>query len=232
MKPDFKQSALEFCNDEVIPKLALEMEREFEESRSSSKPSPLSVAGDLVVRPFGGKLRGRQGLSVGASSSGSAPDGGASGHPIVDVITRVGGTPCRRWGAPVPVFDSADPCPPWKKLCGAIYPYTLSIAAGSPSATTMTLLAKKWYWPLFWADNSHTDISVVSIMFQGDPVFENGTGSGALHVSSLFGPTANYGLIPGMPAFDSTNGLVFTFNNANAGAQSTRGMFVGISVRN
>lgn len=220
----------------LIPAVALDMEREHEEAKSASRP--LSVGEDFIVRPFGGKLRQRAdaALSVGATSTGALPDGGpgpgrGAASQVMDVIARVGGTPCRRWGAPPPITDEAG-CPPWKKLCGAIYPYNLSVAAGSPSATTMSLFAKKWFWPLFWADNSHTDISVVSITFQGDPVFENGTGSGALHVSSLFAATGNYGLAPGLPAIDSNNAMVFTFNNANAGAQLTRGMFIGISIRN
>lgn len=196
----------------------------------------VSVGAD-AIKPFGGKLRSAQTkpLSVGATigtSSGAAATGAGAANQIMDLLARVGGTPCRMWGAAVPGgLEDANGCPSYKKLCGAIYPYNVSVGAGA-TAQAYTCLAKKWYWPLFWVDASAATVTVVSLTFQGDPVFENGTGSGALIVSSLLSGPSNYGFVPGLPAFDSTNGLVFSLANSAGAAAQFQGMFVGLSIRN
>lgn len=195
---------------------------------------PSLEVGEDVMRPFGGKLRkqaqGRSpGLSVGDGIGGNANARGAA-NEIMDLLARVGGTPCRMWGAtpPIPIDDG---CPSYKKLCGAILPYNVSVAA-SATGQSYTVLAKKWYWPLFWVDASASTVTVVSLLFQGDPVFENGTGSGALIVSSLLAAAGNYGFVPGLPAIDNTNGLVFSLANSAGAAAQFQGMFIGLSIRN
>lgn len=196
--------------------------------------------GQRPLTPFGGKLRGSYvpgAVSVGDSRpvpstalpGCGTPSGGAM-NAVADMIARLGGTPCRLWGAspPVPLTEG---CPNWKKVCGAILPYNVSVSA-SATAQSYTVLAKKWFWPLFWVDASASTVTVTNLTFQGDPVFENGTGSGALIVSSLLTAAGNYSFIPGMPAIDNTNGLVFTLANSAASAAQYQGMFVGVSIRN
>lgn len=194
---------------------------------------PALEVGAPRLKPFGGKLRKAEArdLSVGDAAGTVTPNSArGAANEIMDLLARVGGTPCRVWGATPPV-PMEDGCPPWKKLCGAILPYNVSVAA-SATGQTYTVLAKKWYWPLFWVDASASTVTVVSLLFQGDPVFENGTGSGALIVSSLLTAAGNYSFVPGLPAIDNTNGLVFSLANSAGAAAQFQGMFVGLSIRN
>lgn len=214
-------------NDDFSTAAALALTSEL---RSGRVPS-LEVGAD-VMRPFGGKLRKQMptpALSVGEGGVTPTSARGAA-NEIMDLLARVGGTPCRMWGAtpPIPIDEG---CPPYKKLCGAILPYNVSVGAGA-TGQSYTVFAKKWYWPLFWVDASAATVTVVNLQFQGDPVFENGTGSGALIVSSLLTAAGNYGFVPGLPAIDNTNGLVFSLANSAGAAAQFQGMFIGLSIRN
>lgn len=197
--------------------------------------------GQRQMLPFGGKFRGsgatvRESMSVGDSRPGSSTlpgcgtSSGGAMNAVVDLIAKLGGTPCRLWGAspPVPLTEG---CPNWKKVCGAIAPYGVSVLAGA-TVQPYTLFAKKWFWPLFWVDASAATVSVTALTFQADPVFENGSGSGALIVSSLLTAAGNYSFVPGLPAIDSTNGLQFQLANSAGAAAAFQGMFVGVSIRN
>lgn len=196
---------------------------------------PLNLEGCLdglcgPVKPFGGRASGEAKASKGLSIEGSTMQ--ASG--LMQILATLGVPMCRRWGEDPPgTMDPETGCPRGndRRLCGAILPYYFSVSAGATSEL-YTVLAKKWFWPLFWVDNSNTNISVNEVTYLGDPVFENGAGSGPLLPSDLFAPTAFYGFVPGMPSISNTNGLVFDLANADgAAAQLFRGMLVGISIR-
>lgn len=193
----------------------------------------LEVGADRL-KPFGGKMRAAapaQNLSVGDAAGTVSPSSArGAANEIMDLLARIGGTPCRMWGA-TPPTPLTDGCPAWKKVCGAILPYNNSVDA-SATAEQYTVYAKKWFWPLFWVDASASTVTVTNLTFQGDPVFENGVGSGALIVSSLFAAAGNYSFVPGLPAIDNTNGLVFTLANSAGAAAQFQGMFVGLSIRN
>jgi hypothetical protein len=184
----------------------------------------LSVGGceSRVCRPFGGKpskaktSAARAGLSVGQS--------GAGASEIMQLMERMGAAPCRQWGAQRP----GNNC---KEICGAIYPYQEEVAADTTGHDYETY-AKVWFQPLFWVDTSGDDIVVEDLLYTGDPVFENGEGSGALDVGALLGPDGYYSFVPGLPAFDNKVPLVHRLANGHASAaQNYQGMLIGISAR-
>lgn len=199
----------------------------------------LRVAGACktgVCEPFGGRLRrGAQAqarpMKVGQGSA--MPTRGGVADRVLNLIASLGGTPCRLWGAEPPgsAIDASG-CLNGRKVCGGIAPYTFSVTA-SAAAESHILLAKKWFWPLAWVDASDTDITLADVKFQGDSIFETVGNDFAFPVASLLGPADNYGILPGLPAFDSKDGLEFLANNADAmNAEELQGFFVGVSIRN
>lgn len=194
----------------------------------------LSVGG---CSPFGGRARGgdpndyqgRRGVSVGQAIG--VGSGVGCANAVVGMLNRIGAPACRVWGAPVP--DGRDPngCPRNRKVCGAIYPYFTDVPDNSTNFV-FNMLAKVWFWPLFWADSSAPTVRVAALKYTGDPVFENGVGSGPLNAPALFGASSFYGFVPGMPAFDNSVPLVAELNSDATPAQNFRGMFIGISIRN
>lgn len=191
----------------------------------------VSLAG-CACEPFGGSKRDgatkRPGVSVGNYGSGAMA-------AMFAMLERMGVPTCRMWGEAPPVdFDQDTGCFRGKKICLVPLPYTATVTAGA-TAFEFELLAKKWFWPILWADNSESQVSIVDIEYTGDPVLENGQGSGAFVPSALFGPTGNYGIAFGFPAFgnSSGNGLLFTLANSDGGATHLfRGVFIGVSIRN
>lgn len=194
--------------------------------------SGLSVGG---CPPFGGRGRGRKGNSArGGVSVGQAVGfgNGCGADSVVNLLNRIGVPACRVWGAEPPSGRDAMGCPRHRKVCGAIYPYGVSVAA-SATAQLFEMFAKVWFWPIFWADTSETQVRVVSLEYTQDPVFENGIGSGPLNPSALFGASGFYGFVPGLPAYDNKVPLVAELSNSDAATpRRFRGMFVGISIRN
>lgn len=202
---------------------------------------PFAIEAGLSVGqscpPFGGRARAsvtseplkRPGVSVGQAVGGASLGGCANN--IVGMLNRIGAPACRVWGAEAPMGRDANGCPRQRKVCGAIYPYNVSVGA-SAVQQVFNMFAKVWFWPVFWADSSESFIRVANMTWTGDPVFENGRGSGPLNVPALFGASSFYGFVPGMPAFDNSVPLVALLNNLDAGPRIYRGMFVGISIRN
>lgn len=200
----------------------------------------LRVAGACktgVCEPFRGRLRrGAQAqaqarpMKVGQSSA--IPTRGVADR-VLNLIASLGGTPCRMWGAEPP-GSAIDPagCLNGRKVCGGIAPYNFSVTA-SADAESHILLAKKWFWPLAWVDASSQDVTLADVRFQGDSIFETSGSDFSFPVGSLLGPADNYGILPGLPAFDSKDGLEFLANNADAmSAENLQGFFVGVSIRN
>lgn len=226
-----------------------ELEAVLEEFRTNGSVNarPLSVGG---IQPFRG--RGRGGLSVGAALPGgnatpgapapswSGPGACSSGpEAIKRYLDRIGYPPCRIWGAEPPAGRDALGCPSHKKLCIIPYPVRLSVAQSS--TVTLTVKAKLWFWPLMVVDaGSGTSITVDDMTYTGDPVLENGeldastgTPGRGWSPSASFPPEGNYSILPGMPAIDTSSGLVLTITNANgAAAESLAINFMGVSIRN
>ncbi len=192
---------------------------------------PIIVAGgcDPCQLPFGGRLDDDGEPRYGEATVGDRT-AMPSGNAVYSLLEQLGAQPCRLWGSEPPnqCVDSQG-CFTGKKVCGAILPYRYATLA---AASDYTIKAKKWFWPLLWVDASNANVLVNSIKYQGDDVFENGEGSGALQPSTMF-PSDGTNLVPGMPAFDSTNGLTFNVaDSAGAGGPVFSGMFIGISIRN
>lgn len=190
---------------------------------------PVIVAGgyddcDPCNMPFGGRDTGG-GPSVGDRAA--MP----SGDHVYNLLSSLGAQPCRIWGAEPPgQCRDANGCFNGKKVCGAILPYRAAVTPAT--GYDYTIKAKKWFWPLIWVDSSDTEIMIESLEFQGDSVFENGEGSGALRPSTAF-PSDGSNFVPGMPAISSTNGLDFRLiEAAGTDGQLFEGHFVGISIRN
>lgn len=201
----------------------------------------LGKISELAMRKLKGGARVSP-VTVGAANDSSPNGGGGSCSPmrgggsardIMDFLNSLGGVPCRPWGAEPPgQVDPRTGCPIGKKVCGMIYPLSYSVPAASVN-NEYTILAKHWYWPIFYVDGgTSVDVTMSDLQFQGDTVWENGSGSGPLTPASLFPPTGNYSFLPGLPAINSVNGLAHYLDNVAVGDELFQGMYLGISIRN
>lgn len=191
---------------------------------------PIIVGGyddcDPCQMPFGGRDVGGGTTSVGDRAAAAMP----AGDRVFSLLQSLGAHPCRVWGAEPPgsCRDEDTGCVPGKKICGAILPYR---AAAGAAATDYTLKAKKWFWPLLWVDSSAETVLINTFEFQGDSIFENGEGSGALRPRAIF-PSDGTNFVPGLPAIDMTSGLDFNIVDSAGGAVTFEGVFIGVSIRN
>jgi hypothetical protein len=171
---------------------------------------------------------------TGSCSPLSAMGGASSARDVMGFLSALGAVPCRVWGATIPgPVDPKTGCPIGKKLCGMMYPLYHSVPA-SATNEPYPIKAKNWYWPLLFVDGgTPTDVTLVNLEYQGDPVGENGDGVGPIQPAGLFAQTGNYSFMPGLPAFNDQTPLVHYFANADAAnAEAFRGMYIGISIRN
>lgn len=184
----------------------------------------LSVGAE-VIRPFGGKLKASQqraangGLSVGADIGGGASNGNY--NTLMGILAAYGGRPCQVRGEPMPAGDCA------RRLCLTQLFYGVTVTA-SATGQTYTLTARDWFLPLAWVDYSASTVSIVSVTFKTDPLFDSNT---TFVPSAAFPAASNWNFVIGIPAFSSTNGYVFTLANSAAAGAAFAGKLIGIAVR-
>lgn len=239
----------------ITSNLGNELEMVLEEFRAGGpigEPRGLSVGGRKpfgarglsvgAVQPTGGPMaNGAYAANPGGGGAGVdqyCPDGCSGPAAIKKYLDRIGYPPCRVWGAEPPGGRDAIGCPTHKKLCIIPFPIRLSVAADT--TVTLEVKAKLWFWPLMIVDaGTEADTLVTDMTFAGDPVLENGTLTPSAGTATrgwspaqLYPPEGNYSLLPGLPAFDTTQGLVFTIQNTDAAnAEVFAISLLGVSIR-
>lgn len=184
----------------------------------------LSVGAE-VVRPFGGKLREaatrQRPLSVGADMGGAAAGNGSNYGTLMGILASFGGRPCQVRGEPMPAGDCA------RRLCLTQLFYGVTVTA-SAAGQSYTLYARDWFLPIAWVDYSAATVSIASVTFKTDPLFDSNT---EFTPSAAFPAASNWNFVIGIPAFSSTNGYVFSLNNSAAAGAAFAGKLIGIAVR-
>ncbi len=183
----------------------------------------LSVAGGSCdpCQPFGGSMGddddgeryAEHALSVAGDAGGMLAE-----------IRKLGAQPCRMWGASPPGGCQDGCLPPGsiRKFCGKVLPYTNAFTA----AGTYELKANEWFWPIYWVDSSTANTVITDLTYNQRPVFA-GT---AQILPNLSFPANGHNLVPGLPAINNVNGMVFSVDTADGNPAILRGHFVGIEV--
>lgn len=185
------------------------------------RDNSLSVGAE-VVRPFGGKLAQRagssRGLMVGADVGGSSVQ---PNDPLLGILRGLGGSACKVTGEPMPGGDCA------RRLCLTQLFYGATVAI-SATAQAYSLNPRDWFLPIAWVDWSAAAVSITSITYKSNPVFES---TGTIIPSSAFPPTSNWNMVIGIPAISNVTGYSLVLANSTAGAVAFAGKLVGVGMR-